>query len=321
MPDLEQRLRDALRDDAQRARLVNPDRPVEPRARPLPVTPRPGRLPRRLVAVAAAVALVAAMGVAVIQDRDRPSDVTTSSDATQVPRPDARDQAIADGAVLRPDDVPRGWEPAPPADEAARQAKEDDLDQAFARCLGIDVSELEDDGPTATSAFVRSPEENDEQVVSTVTVFSSNAEVRARVDRFRDEVAQRCYLDVKVQQIVEAAAAGITTAAGRSLSGADVEIGDATIEEVSLEYCQGLCHTVGAHDGVALRLTVPLTSEGIEVPVYAVVAFVGRGRALVQMTFQTFNLPFGRGSTSAPIAPQDAALLTNRVLNRIAPGL
>src|SRR5687767_5318917 len=71
--DLEQRLRDALQEDAERARLVNPDGPPVPEAGPLSVADHGGWTPRRLVAVAAAIVLIVAASTAVIQDRD-PSD-------------------------------------------------------------------------------------------------------------------------------------------------------------------------------------------------------------------------------------------------------
>jgi hypothetical protein len=69
--ELEQQLRDALHEDAQRARLLNPDRPPVPEARPL-ATVEPRRTARRVVAVAAAIALVATATVVLL--RNRPSE-------------------------------------------------------------------------------------------------------------------------------------------------------------------------------------------------------------------------------------------------------
>ena len=76
--DLEQRLRDALHEDAERARLVNPNGPPVPEARPLAVDQHRRRSPRKLVAVAAAVVLLAAATVAVIQNRDDDHDLDTA---------------------------------------------------------------------------------------------------------------------------------------------------------------------------------------------------------------------------------------------------
>ena len=80
--DLEQRLREALHDDAARARLINPDRPAESDPRLLPGAQHRARSPRRLVAAAAAIALIAAAGAAVWFEntRDRDVGVTTTPD-------------------------------------------------------------------------------------------------------------------------------------------------------------------------------------------------------------------------------------------------
>ena len=80
--DLEQRLREALHDDAARARLVNPDRPADPDERSLPGAQHPARSPRRLVAAAAAIVLIAAAGAVVWFNnaRDRDVGVTTAPD-------------------------------------------------------------------------------------------------------------------------------------------------------------------------------------------------------------------------------------------------
>jgi Kelch motif len=80
--DLEQRLRDALHEDAERARLVNPDGPPVAEPRLLTVDQvaddqRLRRSPRKLVAVAAAVVVVAAATVAVIENRDDDHDMDT----------------------------------------------------------------------------------------------------------------------------------------------------------------------------------------------------------------------------------------------------
>ena len=82
--DLEQRLREALHEDADRARLVNPNGPPIPELRPLAVDQitvdqRRRRSPRKLVAVAAAVVLLVAGTVAVIENDDDDQDMDTAS--------------------------------------------------------------------------------------------------------------------------------------------------------------------------------------------------------------------------------------------------
>jgi hypothetical protein len=82
--DLEQRLRDALREDADRARLVNPSGPPAPRVPPLIVERRPSR-GLRWVAVAAVVALIALVGALTMLDDDQ--SVDTVPPVTRLPAP------------------------------------------------------------------------------------------------------------------------------------------------------------------------------------------------------------------------------------------
>ena len=118
--DLEARLREALRDDAQRARLVNPNRPPAPNVVPISETPSRAHSGRRLVAVAATIALIAAAGVALVQIAgNRTTDVTTTpgpgtttspSLATNPPGPTRLFTDIQPGATA----------PLPPAPISAR---------------------------------------------------------------------------------------------------------------------------------------------------------------------------------------------------------
>lgn len=77
--ELERRLREALHEDAERARLVNPDGPPVPEARPLSDGQPRQRRARGLVAAAAAGALIAGAVVVAIQDRE--PGVTTEEPA------------------------------------------------------------------------------------------------------------------------------------------------------------------------------------------------------------------------------------------------
>jgi hypothetical protein len=77
--DLERRLREALQGDARRARLVNPDAPPAPEARPLAEGEAPRRSARRLLAGAAAVTLITLAAVALTRDRGSEPDTSPSS--------------------------------------------------------------------------------------------------------------------------------------------------------------------------------------------------------------------------------------------------
>jgi hypothetical protein len=82
--DLEQRLRDALHEDADRARLVNPNGPPAPGVPPLIVGRRPSR-GARWVAVAAVIALIALVGAVTALDDDQ--SVDTVPPVTGLPAP------------------------------------------------------------------------------------------------------------------------------------------------------------------------------------------------------------------------------------------
>jgi hypothetical protein len=309
--ELEQRLREALQEDAERAQLVNPAGPPAPEARELTVDQHRRPSARKVVAVAAAVALLAAVaGVAVTQDRDRSPDVTYAGDP--------EDQALADGAVLTEDDMPLGWEAAPPEVEAQWQREADDLDETLADCLGVDVSELQGGSASAQSAFVNSEQENDERVVSGVTAFDTESEAQAVTDRFRAEGAQRCYLAALAPQIAAGADDGVTLITGRTLPGDDVEIGEPTVAELYWEYLEGGFWKEIPGDNIALRVTVPLSVEGVDVDVYVDTAFVRKGRFLAQTSFQTYFLGFDGGPAgSSLVASQTAVHLTRDVLSRL----
>ncbi len=204
-------------------------------------------------------------------DRAGEDETTTTEQDSEGDAGGAEDQVIADEAVLTLDDMPTGWEVAPAEDEEEAQAEEDELDEAFAECLDIDVSELQSDSPTADSGFVNS---DDEEVTSKVTVSASEAEIQDDIDRFRDETAQGCYVDV----VSEVLATRLIS------SGEDVEIGEITFNELSFEDL--------GDDSIAFRLTVPLSSEGVDVDLYVDYVIARKGRVAVTNSFQTTFTPF-----------------------------
>ena len=207
-------------------------------------------------------------------------DSTEASDEN-----DQRDQELADSAVLTLDDMPSGWEVSPEDENADEQ--QDELNQAFADCLDIDVSEIDSDNPSAESAFGNT---DDEEITSDVEVADSAGEVKEYLDRFRHPDGQQCYRDV------------ISDAFAKSMlaEGEDLELGDITFNEVSFEDL--------GDDSIAFRLTVPVSSQGFEVELFVDVVAVAEGRVGVTTTFQSLFTPFD---------PEEALRLTEIVLDRI----
>src|SRR5262245_43593329 len=84
--ELEIQLREALHEDAQHARLVNPDQPPLPEVVLMPDTPRRAHSTRRLVALAAAIALLVTAGVVLVRTSDhRKADVNVTPSPTTLP--------------------------------------------------------------------------------------------------------------------------------------------------------------------------------------------------------------------------------------------
>ena len=67
-------------------------------------------------------------------------------------------------------------------------------------------------------------------------------------------------------------------------------------------------------DSIVFRVNVPLSSEGVEVDVFANFAFARKGRVLVQTSFQTYFSWFQGAESLEP-----DVLLTRKIVDRIAP--
>jgi hypothetical protein len=103
--DLEQRLREALAEDAHRARLVNPDQPRIPDPRPLPAEQRRSGPPRWLVAVAAVAVIVTLVGALVVLNDDPAVDTVPATEPPPTPMADVTQPELATGTYLvDPDD-------------------------------------------------------------------------------------------------------------------------------------------------------------------------------------------------------------------------
>lgn len=222
--------------------------------------------------MAALVALVGAMSL--LDDEE-------IVDTAPVTQPPSEDQSLADHAVLKGEDMTIGWVAA--SSDDGPQPSEDSLDRLFAECVDPEVTQLRNAGSTARSAFINSYDTNPEQIVSEVTVFASEEEVDDYLAPFRDEDVQACYLGILEQQIAEETRDGLTNWEGRALSGDDVELGESTLR--SPVYWETVQPTSGGmtswspvgEDRVAFHITVPLTSEGVDITVHHDFALIKQG--------------------------------------------
>jgi hypothetical protein len=108
--DLESQLREAMHEDARRARLANPDRPPAPGVVPIWETPRRARSGRRLVALAAAAIVVTLAATGLIISNDDPSRVASTAPTPATTPPDTAPPP----STTPPDAAPAGFIPLPP---------------------------------------------------------------------------------------------------------------------------------------------------------------------------------------------------------------
>ncbi|MFL6205922.1 MAG: hypothetical protein ACJ739_11285 [Acidimicrobiales bacterium] len=276
--------------------LLDLDAPPSAEVRPRSHEGRTHRL-RRWIAVAAAIVLIA-VGVAMIQDRDREPNVATGT-------VEGDDQALADAALLTPEDVgagrgiDEGWAAASPVQEAQHRADED----ALAECLGADVSELQADRATGRSVFVSEDVGNPQYLASAATVYGSTADAHVALDRMGLPATQRCYGAAIAQQILTRARNGLTSITGRSLSVDDVVVRSSTTEPLALSYyrAEDRGHWPVTDDYHGFLLKVTLAAEDAEVDVYTALALFTKGPVAVQLSAQTYFTPPG---DLGPVAKQ-----------------
>ena len=239
-----------------------------------------------------------------VQDRDGDPEVATGI-------VDGDDQALADSAVLTPEDVgagqdiDEGWVEASPGQEAQRRADED----ALADCLGADVSELQADRATARSVFVGEDVGNPEYFASTATVYGSKADAQVVLDRMGLPATQRCYREAIEQQILARARDGLTSMIGRSLSVDDIEVRSSTTAPLGLRYyeAEDMSLRPVTDDYHGFLLDVTLAADDLTVHVFTALAFVTKGPVAVQLSVQTYFTP----------PDEDLGLVAKQIFDRL----
>ena len=213
------------------------------------------------------------------------STTTSTDDGSTVDT--AADQQAAEDAILVLSDMPAEWVDT---DDDAGDAHEDAdvaYDEAFAECLGVDISLIESDesdgDATADSAF--EPPDGNATVRSDVQVNPTVSETQALITALTGDGVATCFQESLEAFVDASGAAGV---------------GEVSVEPLELGQ-------VG-DQSVAVRVTFPIeTDEGATVLVSdAVIA--AKGRAIVQMEF---------GTEAQPFAAAEALRLTELVLDRI----
>jgi hypothetical protein len=190
---------------------------------------------------------------------DAPED---TAGAPEEERDLAADQELADASVLTDDDVPTGFEEEPPDDDE----DDEDLDQAFADCLGISLDELNDgdDEPQASSTFATATEE---EVSSEVIVFATEEEVQEDLELWKDPATQDCFVGAMNEM-----------AAGTE------GIGEITMDLLDV-------YDLG-EDAFGFGIAIPATQDGVERVLHLDVMLIRQGRTAITMGFSAFDEPF-----------------------------
>lgn len=230
-----------------------------------------------------------------VSEESVPEETTTTVAVTETTGEGAAgadsEQAAAEAAMLVLDDFVSGWQetPADAEDEAAQAERQ----ATMAACLGVDTADLyRPDAPQADSPTFVS--QADEQVSSSLNVAPSVDDAAFRFATLTSDEAFACI----------ASAIQETLATGDAFAGADVQIGEVTVNRLSVA-------PVG-DESTAARTTMPLVIEGTALEFYFDNFLIRAGRALISVEAQSPVQPF-------PIA--DLELLGGLVFDRVDPML
>jgi hypothetical protein len=225
-------------------------------------------------AAAAAIGSVIVLGLS----------VHGGASATTEPPPDTSepsttvhpDQPAAEAALLTIDDFPEGWievaedERTPLAIESQRR---------IAECAGGEGERLLDlGGALAESGNFRGP---DSQVVEESVAIVDEAVAEDMVARFTAPGVGECFADAMQQTIGEM----ITSPSDPTESfPGDTELGKVTVEPLEVP--------AAGDEGAGYRITVPLTTQGIDLEIILDAVVIRSGGALAGVSFQSALEPF-----------------------------
>jgi hypothetical protein len=205
------------------------------------------------------------------------STETSATGTTATGQDVAADREAAEAAALKLSDFPPGWTSAPHEESADVP----NVDAQLAKCLGVDESELNsEDGP----ASVDSPDfsdVNDNAVSNSVEYLAAESDAQHRFALFADEKVPDCLTDA-IAKVLDYFLEHPENPEDTVPPG--VTVGTPTVEPLSMP-------AIGDQT-VAYRLTVPITSDVISVTAYVDIIVAIKGRAAVEMTFESLATPF-----------------------------
>jgi hypothetical protein len=202
-----------------------------------------------------------------------PTSTTSASGATGVSSggPPA-DIALAQAAVLKLADFPKGWQ-ATPAATASGNA-----DVQLAKCLNVSVGALNNNGQGKYDSPVFSAPSNGPSisVSSSVRYASAAAKAQAAFALFSDPRVPGC-LNTEIANGLKHPSSGATIPAG-------VTVGTPSVNTLPLP-------TFG-DQSIGYRVLVPIHASGVTITITDDLVIAVKGRAGLEMNFQTSGAPF-----------------------------
>jgi hypothetical protein len=186
------------------------------------------------------------------------------------------DQAAAEAALLTIDDFPPGWAEVPD-DERTPLAIESQ--RRIAACAGGEGDRLLDlGGALAESGNFSGP---DNQVVEESVAIVDDAVAEEMVARFTAPGVGDCFADAMQQTIDEM----VTNPSAPTESfPARTELGEVTVEPLKVP--------AAGDESAGYRITVPLTTQGVDFEIFLDAVLIRSGGALAGVSFQSAPEPF-----------------------------
>jgi hypothetical protein len=212
---------------------------------------------------ALAVAMLAFVGCS--DDDDRATSQASTTEAETAPATEtSEDQRIADEAQLTLEDFPTGWQEN---DENAQEPEQSPCD-AVKEARG---------STTARGASPDFSEGNNTEAGSFAYIYADEPDAAQAFDALASDETRECLGQSIADELAD-------QAAERGVTGSDLEVGDASTSRVSIDPL--------GDDREAIRVQVPISSEGVDADYYIDAAYIRVGRGIALLTTIDLLSPF-----------------------------